>query len=132
VRNMKLLAMAIAIVIVAIGIVGIVAPSAMVQFARSLQTPVVLYVLVAVRVAFGALLWWIAPASRMPRTVRVIGVVIIVAGVLTLLFGLNHAEAFLTWWSSQDLLVLRAWASVAIIFGLFIVYVFTSPRRLAA
>ncbi len=129
---MKLLATAMGILIAAIGVVGIAAPLVLLEFGRSLQTPSALYVVAAVRIIFGAVLLWVAGASRMPRTLRVIGIVIVVAGLLTLFFGVERSQAMLDWWSSQGLLFMRAWAGVAVIFGLFIVYAVTSPRRAAA
>ena len=120
------------ILIAAIGVVGIAAPLVLLEFGRSLQTPSALYVVAAVRIIFGAVLLWVAGASRMPRTLRVIGIVIVVAGLLTLFFGVERSQAMLDWWSSQGLLFMRAWAGVAVILGLFIVYAVTSPRRAAA
>ena len=126
---MKLLATAMGIVIAAVGVVGIAAPSVPLEFGRSLQTPSALYLVAAVRVIFGAVLLWVAAASRMPRTLRVIGIVIVVAGLLTLFFGVDRSQAMLGWWSRQGPLLMRAWAGVAVIFGLFIVYAVSSPCR---
>ena len=128
----KLLATVMGALIAAIGVVGIAVPSILLEFGRSLQTPSALYVVAAIRVIFGAVLVWVAAASRMPRTLRVIGVVIIVAGLLVPWFGVERTQAMLGWFSSQGSLVMRAWASMAVIFGLFIIYVVNSPRRAAA
>jgi Thiamine pyrophosphate enzyme, N-terminal TPP binding domain len=54
---------------------------------------------------------------------------VVIAGVLTSFFGVERSRAVLDWWSSQGLSFMRVWASVAVAFGLFIVYVVTSPRR---
>jgi len=81
------------------------------------------------RVTFGAILLWVAPVSRTPRILRVLGVSIIIAGVLTPFFGVERSRAMLEWWSAQGSFFTRAWAIVAVVFGLFIVYAVTSPRR---
>ena len=120
------------LIIVAFGVVDIAAPSVLLEFGRSLLTPTALYVVAVVRVIFGALLLWIASASRMPRTLRVIGVLVIVAGLFTPFFGVERSKAILNWWSSQGPLSIRTLGGVAIIFGLFLVYVVNSPRRIAA
>jgi hypothetical protein len=125
----KLLATGMGALIAAIGVVGIAVPSVILEFGQSLQTPSALYVVAAIRVMFGAVLVWVASASRMSRTLRIIGVVIIVAGLLAPLFGVERSQAMLSWFSSQGPLFMRAWASMAVIFGCFVVYVVNSPRR---
>ena len=129
---MKVVAILAGALIAAIGIVGVAMPPVLLDFARSLQTSAALYVIVAVRVAFGALLIFVAPVSRMPRTLRVIGTVIIVAALLALVFGVERAAVLLDWWSNQNTLLMRAWAMLAVIFGAFIIYAVATPRRVAA
>ncbi len=128
-RSVKLLAMAMGFIIASIGVFGVAAPSVFLEFGRSLQTPNVLYIIAAVRVIFGAVLLWVAPVSRTPKTLRVLGVVIVIAGVLTPFIGVERSRAMLDWWSTQGPLFTRAWAGVAVVFGLFIVYAITTPRR---
>ena len=128
----KLLATVMAALITAIGVVGVAFPSVLLEFGQSLQTPSALLVAAVIRIIFGAVLVWVASASRMPRTLRVIGFLVIVAGVLTPLFGVERSQAILSWFSSQGPLFMRAWASTAVIFGLFVAYVVNSPRRTAA
>lgn len=127
----KLLATVMAALIAAIGLVGVAFPSVLIEFGQSLQTPSALLVAAVIRITFGAVLVWVASASRMPRTLRVIGFFVIVAGVLTPLFGVERAQAILNWFSNQGPLFMRAWASTAVIFGLFVAYVVNSPRRTA-
>lgn len=128
---MRIVAISAGIVIAAIGIAGIAMPSALLKFAQSLNTPAALYTVVAVRLMFGAVLVWVAPGSRMPRTVRIIGTVIIVAALLALGIGVERAEALLNWWSSLRPLFMRAWAGLALIFGVFIAYAVAPTRRAA-
>ena len=128
-HQLKLLAMAVGAVIAAIGLVGMAVPSVLLEFGRSLQTPGALYAVAVVRVAVGALLFWVGSASRMPRMLRVIGTVVMVAGLLTPFFGVERAQAMLIWWSSHGRVFMRAWAALAVAFGLFIIYAVASPRR---
>ncbi|MEX2197833.1 MAG: hypothetical protein WD886_03425, partial [Burkholderiales bacterium] len=128
----KLLATVMAALIAAIGVVGVAFPSVLLEFGQSMQTPSALLVAAVIRIIFGAVLVWVASASRMPRTLRVIGVLIIVGGVLTPLFGVERFQAILSWFSSQGPLLMRAWAITAVIFGVFVAYVVNSPRRTAA
>jgi hypothetical protein len=128
-RTLKLLALLLGVLIAAVGLVGMAAPSVLLEFGRSLQTAGALYAVAAVRIAFGVLLWSAASASRMPRTFRVIATIVIVAGLLTPFFGVERTQAMLTWWSSQGQLFMRASTSLAVILGVFIIYAFASPRR---
>jgi hypothetical protein len=68
----------------------------------------------------------------MPKTVRLIGIIIVVAGLLTPVFGVERSTAVFTWWSNQDPLLVRVFAAVAMIFGAFVVYVLSHGRRVAA
>ena len=127
-RVMMLLAMALGLIVAALGALGVAAPSVLLEFGRSLQTSNALYIVAAVRVMFGAILLWVAPASRTPKILRVLGVFIIIAGVVTPFFGVERARAMIDWWSTQGAYFTRAWALVAVAFGLFISYAVTSPR----
>src|SRR6266568_2720785 len=76
---MRLLAAAMGLIIAVVGGVGVVAPSVLLEFGRSLQTPDTFYIVTGIRVIFGAILLWVAAGSRMPKIIGVIGVLIIVA-----------------------------------------------------
>lgn len=123
----NLLATALGLVVAAIGVLGIAAPSVLLEFGRSLQSAGALYVLAAVRVGFGTILIWAAPNSRMPQTLRILGIFLIIAGVVTPFFGVERSHAVFDWWSTQGSLFTRAWPIAAVGFGLFIAYV-SSPR----
>jgi uncharacterized membrane protein len=129
VHVMKFLAMALGLIVAALGVLGVAAPSVLLEFGRSLQTSNALYIVAAVRVMFGVILLWVAPASRTPKILRVLGVFVIIAGVFTPFFGVERARAIFVWWSTQGPYFTRAWAIVAVVFGLFICYAVTSPRR---
>lgn len=124
--------MAIAAMIALFGAVGVLAPSAFLNFAGSLLNPTALYVVAGLRIIFGALLLSVASVSRMPKTVRLIGAVMVIAGLATPIFGIERSEAVLNWWSSQDPLLVRGVAAVLIIFGAFVVHVLNNGRRVAA
>ncbi len=85
------------------------------------MTPVGLYVVAVVRVAIGLLLIRVAPASRTPRTLRVLGVIVVVAGLLTPLIG-ARARAILDWWAALGPAYLRLPAVIALAFGAFVIY----------
>ena len=92
-----------------------------------MQSAGAVYFVTVVRVGFGAILLWAAPNSRAPLTLRVLGIFIIIAGVVTPFFGVERPRGMLEWWAAQGSLLARAWPIVAIGFGLFIAYA-TTPR----
>ena len=128
---MKLLVLIIGLLIAAMGILGIAAPSVWLQVARSLLTPSALYIVAAVRICLGLLLVWVAPGSRAPIGLRVLGVLIVIAGVITAFLGVERWRAVLDWWSSQGAAFVRVGMGVAVVLGLIIVYA-VAPRRRAA
>jgi uncharacterized membrane protein YidH (DUF202 family) len=127
----NLLAMALGFVVAAMGVLGVAAPSVLLEFGRLLQSAGGLYVVAAVRVGFGTILFWAASNSRTPRTLRVLGMFIIIAGLATPFLGIERSRAMFDWWSTQGALFTRAWPIAAVGFGLFIAYA-TSPRGSAA
>lgn len=122
----NVLAMALGFVVAAIGVLAIASPTILLEFGRSMQSPGALYVVAAVRVAFGTILFWAAPNSRAPVTLRVLGIFIIIAGLVTPFFGVEQSHGMLGWLSAQGSFLTRAWPAIAIVFGLFIAYA-TSP-----
>jgi hypothetical protein len=128
-KVLKLLATVVSLAIAGLGVVGLVAPAVLLDFGRSLLTPPALYWVAAVRIVFGAMLILVATESSMPRTLRVIGVVIVVAGLLTPLLGTERFGEALAWFSGQAPFLVRAVALVPFVIGLFFVYAINSHRR---
>ena len=117
----NLLAMGLGFIVAAIGVLALAAPSVLLELGRTLQSPTVLYAIAAVRVGFGIVLVWVASNSRTPRTLRVLGIFIIIAGLVTPFFGIERTRAMFDWWSTQGSFA-RAWPFAAIGFGLFLAY----------
>jgi hypothetical protein len=126
---MKRLSFLVGLIIAAIGILGMTAPTVLLDGMRFAQTQVGLYVVAAVRVAFGLVLIGAATASRLPKTLRVIGAFSIVAGIITPFFGVERTRAIIDWWYAQGTTFLRGWAVLPVIFGLFIIYAVATRRR---
>jgi hypothetical protein len=126
---MALVARTLSIMVAVLGGIGIVAPASLLAFAGLFLSPAGLYAAAAIRLVLGTALVVAAPASRAPKTVRVLGVVIIVAGVVTPLVGVERARAIVEWWTAQGTAFMRAWAGVALAFGLFLAYA-VAPRPL--
>lgn len=126
---MKTLVIVIGSMGVAIGILGIAAPAVLLEVGRSLETPVALYVVGALRVVFGYMLIRAAAISRTPKTFRVLGVLLAILGILTPFFGVERSRALLEWWAASGLGYIRAAAGGAIVFGLFLILAVASRGR---
>lgn len=132
---MKTLAFAFALGIAALGFLGIVDPPWLVALAGRFDTASPFYVLAAVRVAFGLLLISVAPTTRFPRAIRVVGFVAVGLGLAAGVGGLLMAEqahAAIEAWSQQGAGVIRVSAGLVLVFGGFIAYACAPTRRAAA
>ncbi len=120
--------MLVGALIAAAGLAGVADPSVPLAFARQLQSTGDLYMVAAIRVLMGAALVWAAPGSRMPRTLRVIGVLMIIGGLVSPFFGVARVQELLSWFSSLGPLLMRAGAGIAAALGIFIAYS-ARPRK---
>ena len=131
---MKTLAFSMALVIMAVGTVGILAPSGLVWIAQIFVTSGPFYVIAAIRVAFGLLLISVASASRAPKVLRVIGYIILIAGITTALTGalaIERARASIEWWLQRGTSVVRLTGVLVLAFGGVIAYACGPARRAA-
>ena len=118
---MALIALVISLFIAALGALGVVSPTRLLDVARHFQSPAGIYAAAALRIVFGAALILAAPDSRAPAVVRVLGIIILVAGLITPLFGVERSRKVLEWWSARGPAFMRIWAGVALAFGLLLV-----------
>ena len=126
---MRLLAMLVAILLFAVGTVCAVFPGAMLAAAPSLLTTAGLYSIGALRLGMGVVMFWAAGPSRYPRVLRALGVLFIVAGVATPIFGVDRARGMMELGAAQGSLLIRAAGLLILAFGAFIAHAVTPPRR---
>ena len=125
---MKILAFAIAVLMIAMGLSGIVWPEGLLKVGHYSFTHLGLYIVAILRVTIGLVLFLAAPASRAPKTLRVIGVIVCIAGVATALLTIEWAQMLMDWWMTHGLGFIRVAAIVVLAIGSFIAYA-TAPRR---
>ena len=131
---MKNLAFVVGLCIVAVGGVGILAPSSLVRIAQHSVTSGVFYLIASVRVAFGLVLISATSASRAPKALRVLGFAIMIAGITTALTGLlaiGRALSIIDWWLQQGLGVVRLTGVLVLALGGFVAYACAPARRAA-
>jgi len=117
---MKAIALLIALMMVSLGLTGVLWPEGLMQLANFSFTRSGLYVAAAVRIVMGALLFFAASSTRTPKTVRVIGLIILVAGIATALIPAERALAMKDWWVARGPDTLRIAACFPLAVGIFI------------
>ena len=121
---MRIVGLSIALAIVVMGVAGLVFPDAAMALRREYLATVP-YAVGAIRVMTGLLLILVAPMSRMPKAIRLLGVLVCARGVTQLIgmpfVGRDRARAILEWEAMHPTL-LRAGALVALATGGFIAY----------
>ncbi|MBI2206252.1 MAG: hypothetical protein HYU41_20655 [Candidatus Rokubacteria bacterium] len=105
-----------------VGAVGVVAPARLLALVRSFGTPVGLWTAAVIRLVLGTALFVVAPESRAPDALRVIGILIFVSGVVTPFVGVARLRRILGWWSARPATFQRAWAASALALGVFLLY----------
>ena len=127
---MQLLALLVALLISLVGLTGVVSPETLASLGQHALTPVGLYVVAAVRIWIGVILMLAAPVSRAPRTLRVLGIIAIIAGVATPFIGIETSRRVMDWWLAQGYVHLRLHAGIAVVLGGLLAYA-VAPRRRA-
>ena len=94
---MKFLTILIGLFAMIVGLVGVVAPSALLRVAEYVTTPIGLYAVAAIRIGIGIVLIQVASTSRTPKLIRALGIFAVVAGVITALVGVDRARAMVAW-----------------------------------
>ncbi len=128
---MKNVAFVMGLVLVALGAAFFLAPSGVVRIVPTLLTPGAFSVAALVRVALGLLLIGVASASRAPRALRVIGYLIVVAGIGSAVMGflaMERARALVEWWMVRGVLVHVTGIPIMAL-GAFIAYACAPGRR---
>ena len=129
--SVRLLGLVIGALVILGSAISFAAPDLRLSLERSVVTPAGLYAIAALRIAIGLVFVLAAPASRAPRTVRVLGLIVIIAGLMTPWFGVARARAVLNWFATAGPLLMRLDAGVGLALGAFLVYVFRTPYTAA-
>lgn len=125
---MKQLTVFIGFLIIAVGVIGLVAPETLIRVGNHIVTPTGLNIVAVLRIAIGLVLIFAASGSRIPRTLRVAGAVVVIAGIATPFFGVARSRVILDWWSAQGPSLIRLLAVLIVGVGSFLIYSVTSVR----
>jgi len=126
---MKIIALGIGALLILVGLTGVLWPEGLLDLVKYSFTSTGIYVTAIARMVLGALLLVAAAATRTPKTIRVIAVIIFLAGVATCLITPARAEVLKDWWVSHGPELLRIVACFPLAVGFFIlVAAMTRPR----
>ena len=120
---MTLLVALLGAILTVLGAVGLVSPSRF-RGVFSVMSPRTRYVMgVGIRLAMGALLWWLADDLRHTTVMRVLAVFAIVAAIFILVIGRTKLDRFVDWWLARPDGLMRLSGALAGVFGAYLVYV---------
>ena len=103
--------------LVALGFVLLINPGLMRRMIESAKQGQRLLLVSLFRVALGAFFVYAAPVTGQPAVIRIIGLIMIAAGLIGLLMGRDRLARFATWWTGRSDAANRFWALVAMAFG---------------
>jgi hypothetical protein len=127
---MKAIALGIAVLLILVGLTGVLWPEGLIDLMKYSFTSAGIYAAAITRMVLGALLLVAAPATRTPKTVRVIAVIIFLAGVATALISPERAQVLKEWWVTRGPDPLRIAACFPLAVGFFILFAtLTKPRN---
>ena len=130
---MRALAFAMGACIAAVGVMGVTTPAVLFWIARLFvdSGAVAFAALAAVRISFGLILISVSPASRAPRALRILGYLIVAAGVssaVTAVAGVEWAREVIGDWIQRGAGVARLTAVPIVALGSFVAYA-CAPAR---
>ena len=127
---MKAIALLIAVLMVVVGLTGVLWPEGLMRLATYSFSRTGMYVVAAVRIVLGTLLFTCAGAARTPKTIRVIGGVIFTAGLVGVLIGHEPAQRLSEWFVAKGPDTFRIAACFPLVVGFFIgLSTLTKERR---
>ena len=110
---------------VLLGVIGVVQPNRFRSMFEGMDSQVRFRLAIVIRLAMGALFWWLAEELRHPHIMRILAVIAVAAAVVIVIMGRERLDKFIGWWLSRPDGVLRVSALFAAAFGAYLVYVAT-------
>ena len=125
--GMRSLGLVIGALVILAGAISFAAPDLRLSLERSVMTPAGLYAIAGLRIAIGLVFVLAARASRAPRTLRVLGLIVIIAGLSTPWFGVARARAVVNWLANTGPWLMRLFALIGMALGGLLIYAFRTP-----
>jgi hypothetical protein len=113
----------VGIAMAGLGILGVIHPRKLGRFVSiPWQSRSGFYIAIAIRLIFGLAVIGAASSSRFPDVLLIIGVLSIITAVLAPLLRFERMRVFVDWWLAGPPGLIRAWAAIAAVLGVFLVF----------
>ena len=125
----KIIMLLIASLMILLGLIGLFWPTGLMELAKGTFTRQGLYIAAALRIAIGTSILIAADATAAPKIVRVLGAIIIIAGIATAFLDIKTAQQIADWWFHRGHGRIRLTACLPLATGLFLggVTIFRKP-----
>jgi hypothetical protein len=117
---MKAIALLIAALMVLLGLTGVLWPEGVMPLMLYSFSRGGIYAAAAIRIILGGLLFFAATPTRTPKTIRVVGLILVIAGIATALIPLDRAQSIKDWWVTRGPDTIRIVACFPLVAGIFI------------
>ena len=114
---MNLLVLVTGVGMLGAGLWGLAAPVSLMRWVERFTSPRSLYVAMGVRILLGAFFVYVAPLCRAEALIRVIGILMILAGTIGVGVGPNVMRQLVDWWVGRSSTWIRGWAVFALGMG---------------
>ncbi len=121
-RAMTILVALLGALILMLGLVGLVQPDRFRSLFGAMDSQNRFVMAIAIRLAMGGLLWWLAEELRHPHVMRILAGIAVFAAVALLILGRTRLDRLVDWWLSRPDGLLRVSALFAAAFGAYLVY----------
>lgn len=120
----KMIVMAAGISLCGIGVWGLLAPRKLMQWVKdTMEAKWGFWFAILVRVLLGVTLLVVAPTSKFPSTLLVIGWIAIAAAIGVAMMGREGLRKFVNWFVDRfSSALVRVWLLFALAFGGFLIY----------
>jgi len=125
----QILVLAIGASLCLLAVWGVVAPAKVIDFTkRTMDADWGIYLAVGSRIVMGLAMITVAPVSRFPSVVYVIGWIALIAALVAVVLGRRRLQAFVNWWIERFTpTFVRLWISLAFVLGGFLIYAVYTP-----
>ena len=120
---MTLIVAVLGVLIALLGLVGLVQPARLRSLIMTTDGQARFAFAIVIRLAMGALLWWLADELRHPHIMRILAVISVVAAFSVLIMGRERLDKLINWWLSKSDGLLRVSALFAAVFGAYLTWV---------
>ena len=118
---MAVIVAALGFVVAVFGALGLVSPNRLVKLLSLLEPRTRFAFAVLSRIASGVALLVAGGDTRFPAEVRVLGFIVLVAGIALIPLGAGLFDAIVQWWFRWPSSLVRLWSAAPITLGAFLV-----------